>query len=133
MLAKLRHLWSTHRNPRWLTPDRSGTGPEKRSVKQRDRRMSPGLRDAIRVAVTEAVVRYRDPVDAAMEAYDAWDHAARPVGRQRKYESAAVRRQAYLDQQKAARAVVANVGRNGSAAKTPDISNGVGGEVSAGA
>ena len=27
MLAKLRHLWSTHRNPRWLTPDRSGSGP----------------------------------------------------------------------------------------------------------
>jgi integrase len=24
MLAKLRRLWSTHRNPRWLTPDRSG-------------------------------------------------------------------------------------------------------------
>ena len=27
MLAKLRRLWLTHRNPRWLTPDRSGTGP----------------------------------------------------------------------------------------------------------
>jgi hypothetical protein len=26
MLAKLRRLWLTHRNPRWLTPDRSGTG-----------------------------------------------------------------------------------------------------------
>jgi integrase/recombinase XerD len=27
MLAKLRRPWMTHRNPRWLTPDRSGTGP----------------------------------------------------------------------------------------------------------
>jgi integrase/recombinase XerD len=27
MLAKLRRLWLTHRNPRWLTPDRGGAGP----------------------------------------------------------------------------------------------------------
>jgi integrase len=26
MLTKLRRLWSTHRNPHWLTPDRSGSG-----------------------------------------------------------------------------------------------------------
>jgi hypothetical protein len=124
--------------------------------------MSPGLRDAIREAITEAVVHYGDPVRAAMAAYDAWESAERPVGRQRKHESAADRRLAYLEQQKAKRAaayaatnetirgacratgqrdefgrviVVADVGktvgRNGSAAKTQDISTGVGGAGSA--
>ena len=27
MLDKLRRLWMTHRNPRWLFPDRAGTRP----------------------------------------------------------------------------------------------------------
>jgi site-specific recombinase XerD len=27
MLAELRRLWPTHRSTRWVTPDRSGTGP----------------------------------------------------------------------------------------------------------
>lgn len=27
MLAELRRIWSTHRHPRWLTPDRKGAGP----------------------------------------------------------------------------------------------------------
>ena len=27
VLIGLRRLWTTHRNPRWITPDRRGTGP----------------------------------------------------------------------------------------------------------
>jgi integrase len=44
MLAKLRRLRSTHRNPRWLTPDRSGTGPVSKNALWRTFRL------AVRVA-----------------------------------------------------------------------------------
>src|SRR5262245_50111542 len=40
MLAKLRRLWLTHRNPRWLTPDRSGTGPVSKNALWRTFRLA---------------------------------------------------------------------------------------------
>ena len=40
MLAKLRRLWSTHRNPRWLTPDRSGAGPVSKNALWRTFRLA---------------------------------------------------------------------------------------------
>src|ERR1700693_2962131 len=40
MLAKLRRLWLTHRNPRWLTPDRSGTGPVSKNALWRTCRLA---------------------------------------------------------------------------------------------
>jgi len=32
VLAELRRLWKTHRNPRWLCPNRDGTGPITRAA-----------------------------------------------------------------------------------------------------
>ena len=40
MLAKLRRLWLTHRNPRWLFPDRSGTGPVSKNALWRTFRLA---------------------------------------------------------------------------------------------
>jgi integrase/recombinase XerD len=40
MLAKLRRLWLTHRNPRWLTPDRNGTGPVSKNALWRTFRLA---------------------------------------------------------------------------------------------
>jgi integrase/recombinase XerD len=40
MLIKLRRLWSTHRNPRWLTPDRSGSGPVSKNALWRTFRLA---------------------------------------------------------------------------------------------
>jgi len=40
MLVKLRRLWLTHRNPRWLTPDRSGAGPVSKNALWRTFRLA---------------------------------------------------------------------------------------------
>jgi site-specific recombinase XerD len=40
MLAKLRWLWPTHRNRRWLCPDRAGTGPVSKNALWRTFRLS---------------------------------------------------------------------------------------------
>jgi len=40
MLAKLRRLWSTHRNLRWLTPDRGGSGPVSKNALWRTFRLA---------------------------------------------------------------------------------------------
>ena len=39
MLAKLRRLWPTHRNRRWLCPDRAGTGPVSKNALWRSFRL----------------------------------------------------------------------------------------------
>ena len=44
MLAKLRRLWLTHRNPRWLSPDRSGTGPISKNALWRTFRLAARAR-----------------------------------------------------------------------------------------
>lgn len=40
MLAELRRLWPTHRNKRWLCPNRSGTGPVSKNALWRTFRLS---------------------------------------------------------------------------------------------
>jgi hypothetical protein len=40
MLTELRRIWSTHRNPRWLTPDRSGTDPVSKNALWRTFRLA---------------------------------------------------------------------------------------------
>jgi integrase/recombinase XerD len=40
MLVKLRRLWLTHRNPHWLTPNRSGTGPVSKNALWRTFRLA---------------------------------------------------------------------------------------------
>jgi site-specific recombinase XerD len=40
MLAELRRLWPKHRNPRWVTPDRSGTGPVSKNALWRTFRLA---------------------------------------------------------------------------------------------
>ncbi len=40
MLYSLRRIWLTHRNPRWLCPDRLGTGPVSKNALWRTFRLS---------------------------------------------------------------------------------------------
>src|ERR1700747_1262404 len=40
LLPKWRRLWLTHRNARWLTPDRSGTGPVSKNALWRTFRLA---------------------------------------------------------------------------------------------
>src|SRR6267142_2701625 len=40
MLAELRRLWPAHHNPRWVTPNRSGTGPVSKNALWRTFRLS---------------------------------------------------------------------------------------------
>jgi integrase/recombinase XerD len=40
MLTELRRIWSTHHNPRWVTPDRSGTGPVSKNALWRTFRLA---------------------------------------------------------------------------------------------
>jgi site-specific recombinase XerD len=40
MLYNLRRIWLTHRNPRWLCPDRLGTGPVSKNALWRTFRLS---------------------------------------------------------------------------------------------
>jgi hypothetical protein len=40
MLAELRRLLPTHHNPRWVTPDRSGTGPVSKNALWRTFRLA---------------------------------------------------------------------------------------------
>jgi site-specific recombinase XerD len=40
MLAELRRLWPSHHNPRWVTPNRSGTGPVSKNALWRTFRLA---------------------------------------------------------------------------------------------
>jgi hypothetical protein len=73
MLAKLRRLWLTHRNPRWLTPDRSGAGPVSKNALWRTFRL------ATRAADIKALGNLPEPeLERAFAATHRRERRARP-------------------------------------------------------